>query len=636
MGAFVKELIRAVEAEREAEVQAVRKEMRVLSGTERERKGRAVLGLRGKKTGEIFDQVVVRFGRQKEIKTEMRVGDVVVVSRGDPLRSDLIGTVVRVGKRFMDVALPAFPEWAKKDVRIDLYADDTTFERWTDVLTRLPESARRALEFALGVRKPEKIRVVKISPITNIDSSKKAAVERALGSKDFFIIHGPFGTGKTTAVTETILQLVERGNKVLATAETNVAVDNIVERLHGKVRLVRIGNPARVSKALLETTLHAEVSRHPRFKEVEKLKTEIEALIKGQEKLVKPTPGLRRGLTDEQILELAEKKKGSRGISASTISSMAEWIKIQKKVAELKERLRETEEDIAREVIASADVVLTTNSSAALEIVPDSFDVAVIDEASQATVPSTLIPISKAKRFILAGDHKQLPPTVKSLRAKILEKTLFEMLIDRYPDHSSMLEVQYRMNETLADFPSAEFYNGRVRTADSVKNISLADFRIPDSTVIEFIDTVEHPRKREHQKKWSESFYNPLEAEIVCKKVKELLQKGVRPEWVGVITPYDEQKEFLRRTLPESVEVNTVDGYQGREKEVIVISFVRSNPERNVGFLKDVRRLNVALTRAKRKLVIVGDSETLSSEPVFRRLVQYVKERGKYLKYVGC
>ena len=630
---LVQELIRAVKAERRAEIEAMRREMRILSAEERERRGRAINGVRGKKIGEIFDQIIVRFGRKQEIKTDIKPGDVVVVSRGDPLRSDLVGTVIRVGRRFIDVSLPVLPAWAKRRARIDLYADDTTFKRWIEILEKLPGKSRQALELALGKRRPNPVKEVEFVPEDKrLDESKRRAISRALGARDFFLIHGPFGTGKTTALTELILQLVKRGQRVLATAETNVAVDNLVERLYGRANVVRVGNPARVNRALLETTLQARMEAHPKYKELLETKELINKLREEQERFVKPVPKFRRGLSDEQILSFAERGKGTRGINRETIMGMAEWLKRQKKIEELVERAKSLEASIVKDILESADVVLTTNSSAALDILPDSFDVAVIDEATQATVPSVLIPISRAKRFILAGDHRQLPPTVISPRARILSRTLFEMLIEKHPDHSEMLEIQYRMNERLAEFPSKEFYNGRVKTAEVVKNITLADLGIPEKTVLEFVDTKKVPAKWDRRERGGASFFNPLEVRIVVDTVSKLLSMGAKPEWIGVITPYDAQKELLRQELPEDVEVNTVDGYQGREKEIIVISLVRSNTAKNIGFLTDLRRLNVALTRAKRKLILVGDSETLENHETYRRLIDHIKKHGRYVE----
>ncbi len=628
---FIDRLKELVEIERKAQIEAMLREIRCLSGEERELRGRAILNLNGKVVGEEFGYKLVKFGRRRKIETNINVGDLVLISRGNPLKSDLVGVVAEKGNRYIVVALESVPSWALKDVRIDLYANDITFRRWLENLENLGKTALKALKFALGLEKPDKPDEVHFEPIDErLNESQRKAVALALGSNDFFLIHGPFGTGKTRTLAEIVRQEVKRGRKVLATAESNVAVDNLVENLKD-LNIVRLGHPSRTQ--LKSTTLSAKVVGHERYKEVEELKKRAERLISARSKFRKPTPALRRGLSDEEILELAEKRRGARGVSWKVIKSMAEWIKLNRLIDEVLSKARALEEEIAKEVIEDAEVVLATNSTAFT--VDIDFDVAVIDEATQSTIPSVLIPINKAEKFVLAGDHKQLPPTV--LKAEELSKTLFEMLIERYPEHSKMLEIQYRMNEKLMEFPNREFYGGKLKADESVRKITLADLGVRSrdeivnpKNVLIFLDTSECPNRFERQRKGSTSRENPLEAEIVRNVVKKLVRAGVKREWMGVITPYEDQVDLLRRMI--DVEVNTVDGYQGREKEVIIISFVRSNRRGEIGFLEDLRRLNVALTRAKRKLIMVGDSKTLSSHETYRRLIEFVKREGKFVE----
>ena len=640
---FITRLKELVELERRAEIEAMRREMRRLSGREREKLGRAILDLNGKVVGEELGYFLVRYGRDREIKTEISVGDLVVISKRDPLKSDLVGTVVEKGKRFITVALETVPEWALKGVRVDLYANDITFKRWIENLNNLRESGKKALEFYLGLREPEDGEGVDFTPFdAGLNTSQREAIAKALGSPDFFLIHGPFGTGKTRTLVELIRQEVERGHKVLATAESNVAVDNLVERLaNSGIKVVRVGHPSRVSKNLHETTLAYLITQHELYGKLRELRVIGQNLKEKRDTYIKPAPKYRRGLSDREILRLASKGIGTRGVPARLIREMAEWIKLNEQVGKTFEDAKKLEERIAREILREADVVLTTNSSAGLEAVDyASYDVAVIDEATQATVPSVLIPINRAKRFVLAGDHKQLPPTILSEKARELSKTLFEGLIERYPNKSAMLTVQYRMNERLMEFPSREFYGGRVVADESVRCITLADLGVKSpvrdgswsevlrlENVLVFIDTSKRDDRFERQRRGSESRENPLEAKLVKETIERLLRLGVKPEWIGVITPYDDQRDLISSLLPEEVEVKTVDGYQGREKEVIVLSFVRSNERSEIGFLRDLRRLNVSLTRAKRKLILIGDSSTLSVHPTYRRLIEFVKER---------
>lgn len=648
---FIAHLKELVEMERRAEIEAMRLEMRRLSGREREKVGRAVLGLNGKVIGEELGYFLVRYGRDREIKTEISVGDLVVISKRDPLKSDLVGTVVEKGKRFLTVAIETVPEWALKGVRIDLYANDITFKRWMENLDNLRESGRKALELYLGLREPEESEPVEFQPFDkSLNASQRGAIAKALGSGDFFLVHGPFGTGKTRTLVELIRQEVARGHKVLATAESNVAVDNIVERLADSgLKVVRIGHPSRVSKALHETTLAYLITQHDLYAELRELRVIGENLKEKRDTFTKPAPKYRRGLSDREILRLAEKGIGTRGVPARLIREMAEWIRINQQVQKTFDDARKFEERIAREIIQEADVVLTTNASAGLEVVDyGEYDVAVIDEATQATIPSVLIPINRAKRFVLAGDHKQLPPTILSEKAKELSKTLFEGLIERYPEKSEMLTVQYRMNERLMEFPSREFYDGKIKAHESVKNITLADLGVSEpefgnfwdealkpENVLVFIDTSKREDRFERQRRGSDSRENPLEAKLVTETVEKLLEMGVKPDWIGVITPYDDQRDLISSMVGEDIEVKTVDGYQGREKEIIVLSFVRSNRRGELGFLTDLRRLNVSLTRAKRKLIAVGDSSTLSNHPTYRRFIEFVRERGTFIEIDG-
>jgi predicted DNA helicase len=643
LGKHIKWLKRLVEREREAEIEIMKKEIRILSGKEREKVGRAILGLKGKVVGREFSFKIVKYGREKEIETEISVGDLVLISRGNPLRSELVGVVTEKGKKYLCVALAKTPSWAFSNVRIDLFANDITFRRQIENLENLKESGRLALKYSLGGLEPFPSKKVNFSPIDkNLNPSQKLAVSFSLGTQDFFLIQGPFGTGKTRTLAEVVLQLVKRGERVLVCAESNVAVDNLVEKLREKARVVRLGHPSRVAKNLIDSTLFYQVENSKSYKKVKKLRDKVEELIEFRDQFLKPTPQRKRGLRDEKILRLAEAKRTKRGIKMEDIESMAEWIKIQNQIAKIIKEISKIEEKIAQKILEEAQVVLCTNSSAALEFLRDfEFDSAVIDEATQATIPSILIPICKAKKFILAGDHKQLPPTVLSEKAKALSETLFEKLIQRYPEKSVLLNVQYRMNEILMEFPNKEFYEGKLKTDESVKNITLKDFKIKipkfgnfwdkildPRNVICFLDTSKSEKKFERIRAESFSKENPFEVEIVKSILEKMFEAGIKKEWVGVITPYDDQLDLLRRALGELVEINTVDGFQGREKEIILISFVRSNKEKILGFLTDLRRLNTAITRAKRKLICVGDSETLKNHPVYARFIEFIRERG--------
>ena len=590
----------------------------------------------------------MKFGRSRVIETEIDVGDVVLVSKGNPLKSDLTGTVVAKTSRSISVAFSDYPpKWVlSKGIRLDLFFNDITFKRMEKAIEMMEkgESTSWIREIILGKRKPKGSNDKRVKfHDSDLNEFQKRAVERAIGS-EVFLIHGPPGTGKTRTLTEVVHQLVLEGKRVAVSADSNTAADNVLENLvKRKIKAVRIGHPARVEKELLEHTLSYIVQSSPDYSKVEKLMEEARRLIDMRDGFTKPEPKYRRGLSDEEIKRLAKMNKGSRGVPAKIVSSMAKWIEINEKVSNLMEEAKNLEMKILKRELGRAEVVVGTNSSFGMDYMLDEkFDCLVHDEATQSTEPSSYIPLVLSKCLIMAGDHKQLPPTVLSLEAqKVLSKTLFEKLIERFEESSTILRIQYRMNERIMEFPSKTFYDGKLIAHESVRDRTLfglgysltgmesfprvVDPRIP----ISIIDTSHHPGKWERQRKGSTSRENELEASLVKKLVTDFLGMGIPERDIGVITPYDDQVDLLKRILPDGVKVSTVDAFQGKEKEVIIISFVRSNREKELGFLEDLRRLNVSITRARSKLVMIGDFSTLSSHPVYSSLRQYVLKNGR-------
>ena len=639
MKKYIKNLIRLINYERDAEIDLMTYEISTMSGQKREELGRAINKVKGKSLGKELGMQIVQFGRSEVIDTEISVGDMVLVSTDNPLRSDLTGTVTEKGARFIKVAFDKrVPKWAiKKKVRLDLYANDITFRRMEDNLNHLSLKGKNALEYILSERNPKKNGPVPyISYIDDsLNDSQKSAIENALSCENFYLIHGPFGTGKTRTLVELISQETRQDHKVLATAESNAAVDNILERLmeNKKLNLTRLGHPQRVSKHNITQTLAYKVEKHKLNKKIKRIHAKIDNLIEKRKVHTKPTPQYRRGLGDYDILHFASKGKGTRGVSADKIKSMAKWIEINQEIDEAHDEIKRIENRMIKNIIDESDVILATNSSAALEsIARVKFDVVIVDEASQATIPSVLIPIAKAHRFILAGDHKQLPPTIISERAGELEKTLFEELIKMYPYKSQLLNVQYRMNSLLMKFPNREFYNNGLKSASSVDEITINDILESghDEEALLFIDTSDVDDNNERHLKDSKSIVNELEAEISVSIAQDYLDAGIDVDDIGIISPYADQVKIIQENTP--VEVKTVDGFQGREKEIIIISTVRSNENGNIGFLKDLRRLNVAITRAKRKLIIIGNKNTLKTNPTYARLINFVEDEDLLIK----
>lgn len=651
MKKYIKKLISLINEERKAEMELMINEIKKLSPQKREKLGRAINKVKGKNLGKELGFNIIQYGRRELIDTEISVGDIVLISIGNPLKSDLTGTVTEKGSRFIKVAIENVPKWAlKKHVRIDLYANDVTFRRMEENLVNLSIKGKDALEYSLHKRHPqEDDEDILNKSLTfkdkSLNESQKKAIKRALASRNFFLIHGPFGTGKTRTLIELINQEYLLGSKILASAESNAAIDNILERLSkssSEINLTRLGHPQRVDKENIKYTLAYKVENHPLNEKIEELREKIEKLSKKRDEYTKPTPRYRRGYTDSEIFCLGVQRQGGRGISPSTMNSMANWIEKNKDVDELHNAIKDLENNIIHDIVDKSDVILSTNSSAALEAIEKTkFNIAIVDEASQATIPSVLIPIAKAQKFVLAGDHKQLPPTIISSKAHELEDTLFEELINKYPDKSALLNTQYRMNQLLMEFPNSEFYNSKLDSAETVKDIVITDIieenklsetekvkiedqLLSDKQPLIFVDTSEIDKNGEKKLKDSKSIINLAEAETTLEIVDFYQKLGIDDKDIGIISPYADQVSLLKNKT--DIEVKTVDGFQGREKEIIIISTVRSNDKGKIGFLSDLRRLNVALTRAKRKLIIIGNKETLKTNPTYERLIEYANE----------
>ncbi|MDO5824954.1 MAG: IGHMBP2 family helicase [Methanosphaera sp.] len=627
MKKYIEKLITLINYEREEEIKVMVNEIKKMSSYEREQAGRAITNMKGKRLAKELGSTIVQYGRKKRIDCEISVGDVVLISTDNPLKSNLTATVTEKGSKYLKVAFEKkVPRWAlKKKVRLDLYVNDVTFRRMEDNLRNLTINAKHALEYHLNTKSPKKEDEVYLEYIdTSLNESQKKAVRNALSTPDFFLIHGPFGTGKTRTLVELIQQELRQNNKVLATAESNTAVDNLLERLasNEKLKITRLGHPQRVSPDNIKHTLAYKVNGHPLGANLESYYNIIDEYNEEKRYYTKPTPQYRRGLTDNQIKQYANKNKSSRGVDKKTIQSMARWIDYDRKVNEIYDKVKVLENKIISQIIEESDVIVSTNSSAALDVIAKyKFDVAVIDEASQTTIPSVLIPIAKAHRFILAGDHKQLPPTIISTDAYELEETLFESLIEKYPYKGQLLNVQYRMNDRLMNFSNGEFYDNLLDTDISVSDITLSDLiDVDDDKVLEFIDTSNMDSNKEAHQNDSKSFINMVEAKICIELANDYIKKGISKDDIGIISPYADQVKLISEKI--DVEVKSVDGFQGREKQIIIISCVRSNDNGEIGFLNDLRRLNVAITRAKRKLIIVGNQNTLNYNRTYRKLIK--------------
>ncbi|CAN1348916.1 DNA-binding protein SMUBP-2 [Linum perenne] len=498
-----------------------------------------------------------------------------------------------------------------------VYRLKVTYRRMKDALIQLSKGVQKGpaadlVPVLFGERQPTTAKkdAIFTSFNSNLDHSQKDAVTRALSSKNVFLLHGPPGTGKTTTVVEIILQEVKRGSKILACAASNIAVDNIVERLvPHRVNLVRMGHPARLLPQVLDSALDAKVLRGDNSSLANDIRKEMKAL---NGKLLKT------------------KDKSTRR-------------EIQKELRMLTKEERKRQQLAVRDVIKTADVVLTTlTGSSTRKLDTTSFDLVIIDEAAQALEIACWMPLLKGSRCILVGDHLQLPPTIQSVEAekKGLGRTLFERLADLYGGEvTSMLTVQYRMHELIMNWSSKELYDSKIKAHPSVAAHALCDLEgVNKSSSTEptllLVDIA--GCDMEEKKDEEDSTLNEGEAKVAIAHAKRLVLSGVQASDIGIITPYAAQVILLKilrgsEDKLKEVEISTVDGFQGREKEAIIISMVRSNSKNEVGFLSDRRRMNVAVTRARRQCCLVCDSETVSSDGFLKRLVEYFEEHGEYL-----
>ncbi|CAI0438191.1 unnamed protein product [Linum tenue] len=528
------------------------------------------------------------------------------------------GVVYRLKDTSITVAFDDMPEdGLNSSLRLEKVANEITYRRMKDALIQLSKGVHKGpasdlVPVLFGERQPTvaKKDVTFTAFNSNLDHSQKDAVSRALSSKNVFLLHGPPGTGKTTTVVEIILQEVKRGSKILACAASNIAVDNIVERLvPHRVKLVRLGHPARLLPQVLDSALDAQVLRGDNSSLANDIRKEMKAL---NGKLLKT------------------KDKNTRR-------------EIQKELRTLTKEERKRQQLAVMDVIKTADVVLTTLTGAATrKLDSTSFDLVIIDEAAQALEIACWMPLLKGSRCILAGDHLQLPPTIQSVEAekKGLGRTLFERLADLYGDEvTSMLTVQYRMHELIMNWSSKELYDSKIDAHPSVAAHALYDLEGANkstSTEATLLLVDIAGCDMEEKKDEEDSTLNEGEAKVAIAHAKRLVSSGVQASDIGIITPYAAQVVLLKilrgnEDKLKEVEISTVDGFQGREKEAIIISMVRSNSKSEVGFLSDRRRMNVAVTRARRQCCLVCDTETVSSDGFLKRLVEYFEEHGEYL-----
>ena len=575
--------------ERKSEEQVAINEIMNINCEQRIREGKTIVGMKRKVLKKYPTDCKVLFTGLEKINTEINKGDIVFITGEKGLIKNLTGIVSEINYNTLTVKYVDKPILDTNfDVcRIDLFVKNTTYKRQLDNLSNT--DCNEVLRLLLGISIPKTDNPNKkvLFYDNGLNRYQKAAVEKSLCCGSFFLIHGPFGTGKTRTLIELVKQEVGNGNRVLITAESNIAIDNLaVKLIDSKIDMTRVGTFDKFNDKIKKFSLKNKRKTHKSFSEIKSLE-------------------IKKKTYESQMQKCDKTKRES----------------IIKGINQLNKEIIRLQRKIDKYIIKNSQVIFTTNSSAGASILQDTnFDIAIVDESAQATIPSVLIPISKADRFVLAGDHKQLAPTISSGNDE-LKISLFEKLCKMFPQQMEMLKIQYRMNNMLMDFPNREFYNNELICDISVKNTTTitinSDFDNGNSLI--FVDTSLARNNYESTWNYSNSYINELEANITKSIV------------LGVITNYSDQVKLIKSMI--DIEVETVDGFQGREKDIIIISNVRSNKQGEIGFLDEPRRLNVALTRAKSKLIIIGNSKTLSNEPMFKRLFDYCNENESVIFY---
>lgn len=522
---------------------------------------------------------------------------------------NFVATVNYVDEDRMVVILPSVDALlalqSKEVVGVQLYFDETSYRLMFEALKQvIGAKNNRLAELRDIFHGTQPASTFSFHPLRFpwLNATQEEAVNKVLHAKDVAIVHGPPGTGKTTTLVEAVYETLHRENQVLVCAQSNMAVDWISEKLVDRgVSVLRIGNPSRVNDKMLSFTYERCFESHPDYPQLWSIRKAIRELY-------------------------ARSRKG------------AEREAVRQKINSLKDRATELEIRINESLFSEARVIACTLVGSANRLLTgQKFGTLFIDEAAQALEAACWIPIRKADRVILAGDHCQLPPTVKApeaLRAG-LGHTLMQTIVKSKPDTVSLLKLQYRMNDEIMRFSSEWFYGGMLQSAPEVKYRSILDFDTP----IEWINTEGLDCNEEFI---GENYgrINKSEAELSIEQLKGYITKIGRERFlderidVGMISPYKAQVQYLRRLVRndaffkpyrQAITINTVDGFQGQERDVILISLVRANEEGQIGFLNDLRRMNVAITRARMKLIILGDASTLTRHAFYKKLYTYIE-----------
>lgn len=610
-----------LQMEYQSEKETFRKQTEEMGLQRKVKRGDAWYPLKmGKSYYNSLNQLVVEVFRQgddNEIEHNFEFGRPVAFFRVDDKDKikyfSFTGTVSYVDGDRMVVAVPdngqLIDVQSAEHVGVQLFFDETSYKMMFEALDRVIRAKGRLgylRDLFYSRQKAETFSFASMR-FPYLNPTQEDAVNKVLRAKDVAIVHGPPGTGKTTTLVEAIYETLRRENQVLVCAQSNMAVDWISEKLVDRgVNVLRIGNPTKVNDKMLSFTYERRFESHPDYDQLW---------------------AIRKAIRDLR----AHRKRGDD--------------KYHQKLERLKERATELELRINAQLFDEARVIACTLVGSSSRLLDgQKFGTLFIDEAAQALEAACWIPIRRVSRVVFAGDHCQLPPTVKSIAALKagLGKTLMERIVENKPEVVTLLKMQYRMNEEIMRFSSDWFYGGQVESAPEVKYRSILDLDIP----MTWIDTSEFELPEDSGMTFKEQFVgesfgriNKAEAELTLLALENYFTKIGKARIlderidVGVISPYRAQVQYLRRQLKKKeffkpyrhlISVNTVDGFQGQERDIILISLVRANDDGQIGFLRDLRRMNVAITRARMKLIILGDASTMTRHPFYKKLYDYI------------
>jgi ATP-dependent RNA/DNA helicase IGHMBP2 len=625
---YFKRLLELLKIEREEDRQSYMRLIEKSSVSERRANGLAwyPIAIRGSEMsrGDYLTVEVERTTHQ-DLPHQLRFGmPAVLFSNHEPKKDRVEGVISHQGGNRLKITLRTdeLPEWSRDGkLGIDLLFDDNSYDEMQNALKSADalgssEKEGHLIKVLTGEKEPSFDPDIYPITISKLNPSQQRAVQQILSAQELAVVHGPPGTGKTTTLVQAIKALVKKDNKpVLVVAPSNTAVDLLSEKLSEEgLNVLRVGNPVRVSERLSALTLDSKMASHASVKDIKALKKQA-----------------------NEYKNMAHKYKRQFGKAErdQRKALFDEAHRIMKDVANM-------EQYIIDDLLTKTQVVAATLVGANHFTVRNmKYRTVVIDEAGQALEPACWIPILKAEKVVLAGDHLQLPPTIKSEAAAKggLATTLLEKCVTLHPASVVLLEEQYRMNEVIMGYSSKVFYGNKLKAHESVAKRLL----FPGEPPLAFIDTAGCGFD---EKLEGTSSTNPEEAAFLFKHLTQLAAEFVavnaRPEdfpTIAIISPYKEQINILKDQLAHApdlqpfldrIAVNTIDSFQGQERDVVYISMTRSNPEGQIGFLSDIRRMNVAMTRARKKLVVIGDSATLSGLPFYADFIAYAEGLDAY------